>query len=126
MIDLLDQGQAWLAQQLALFVARDVIYRRGSVEIPVRATIGRTTFEQADETGAIIRFESRDFLIHRTSLVANGQIIEPSEGDCIIDVIGDATFEFELLGAGSEAMYRPSDPYHHLLRIHTQRVRELP
>jgi hypothetical protein len=126
MIDLLNQGQAWLASQLAMFVARNVIYRHGSVEIPVRATIGRTAFEQADETGAIIRFESRDFLIDRTSLVADGQIIEPSEGDIIVDVIGDITYEFELFGAGPDAMYRPSDPYHHKLRIHTKRVRELP
>ena len=126
MVDLLDQGQAWLANKLTQRVARDVIYRRDGADIPVRATLGRTAFEQTDATGAIIRIDSRDFLIDRTSLVLSGQVIEPIEGDTIIHQVDEINFEYEVLVSADGAMYRPCDPFEHKLRIHTKRVRALP
>jgi len=46
-----------------LHLTRTVVYRRGTDEKEVQATIGKTDFEQADESGLIHRVESRDFLV---------------------------------------------------------------
>ncbi|HEX8875938.1 MAG TPA: hypothetical protein VF777_04260, partial [Phycisphaerales bacterium] len=61
--DLLDRGAAFLDAQRHQHLSRPVLYRRGTDEKEVQATIGKTEFEQADDAGLIHRVESRDFLV---------------------------------------------------------------
>ena len=49
--DLLDRGAAFLDAQRHQHLSRPVLYRRGTDEKEVQATIGKTEFEQADDHG---------------------------------------------------------------------------
>ena len=53
MQDLLQAGQAWLADQLHEHVATEVTYRRGTDDATVRATIGRTLLKLDDGYGGV-------------------------------------------------------------------------
>jgi len=58
---MLDRGAAFLDAQRHQHLTRTVVYRRGTDEKQVQATIGKTEFEQADDSGLIYRVESGDF-----------------------------------------------------------------
>jgi len=66
--DLLDRGAAFLESQRHQHMTRSVVYRRGTDEKQVQATVGKTEFEQADDSGLIHRTESRDFLVRTADL----------------------------------------------------------
>jgi hypothetical protein len=122
MPDLLEQGAAWLESQRTRHMARIVTYVRGEGRVDVAATIGKTTFEQADEYGVIHRTESRDFLVLTAVLVLAGTSTLPKAGDRIRETAGDQVFVYEVLAPGGEPPWRYSDPYRKTLRIHTKHV----
>ena len=122
MVDLLEQGSAWLEDQRVKHTARTVVYQRDAEAIEVQATIGRTVFEQADEYGAIVRHEARDFLILADDLVIGGQAVLPERGDRIREPQGEKVFVYEVMAPGKEPAWRYSDPYRKTLRIHTKHV----
>ena len=49
--DMLDRGGAFLDAQRHQHLTRTAVYRRGTDEKQVQATIGKTDFEQADDVG---------------------------------------------------------------------------
>ena len=49
--DMLDSGAAFLESQRHQHLTRTVVYRRGTDEKQVQATVGKTEFEQADDVG---------------------------------------------------------------------------
>ena len=73
--DLLDRGAAFLDAQRHQHLTRTVVYRRGVDDKEVQATIGKTEFEQADDSGLIYRVESRECLVRTADANENG----PSE-----------------------------------------------
>ena len=122
MADLLEKGAAWLEDRRTRHLTRTVTYVRGEDSVSVAATIGKTTFEQADEYGVIHRTESRDFLVLTADLVLDGSPTLPKAGDRIREADGDQVFVYEVLAPGGEPPWRYSDPYRRTLRIHTKHV----
>lgn len=122
MTDVLDRGSAWLEDQRTQHMTRMVTYQRDGDSVELPATIGRTEFEQADEFGAIHKFESRDYLVLSTDLVLGGVQTLPKAGDKIRESDGAKTFVYEVMAPGNEPPYRYSDPYRRTLRIHAKHV----
>jgi hypothetical protein len=122
MADLLKTGSDWLQQQRKTYASREVTYRRGVNSVLVRATIGRTVFEQDDGAGAILRTEVRDYLIDAVDLVLTGQAVLPERGDQIEEIEGTTRFTYEVMPLGTEPHWRYSDPYRKTLRIHTKHI----
>ncbi len=122
MADLLEQGAAWLQEQRTRHLSRTVSYLRGGDSVDLPATIGQTTFEQADEYGVIHRTQSRDYLISAADLVLAGKLELPKPGDRIRETDGDQIFLYEVMAPGGEPPWRYSDAHRRTLRIHTKFV----
>jgi len=122
MTDLLEKGSTWLEDQRTRHLTRLVTYQRGTNSVEVKATIGRTIFEQADDFGVIQKTESRDFLVLAADLVLNGERVLPKAGDRIREVQGDQGFVYEVMAPGTEPPFRYSDAYRQTVRIHTKHV----
>jgi len=119
MADLLEQSSAWLDGQRRTFLAKAVTYCRGQAEAEVPATVGRTTFDVADEYGVTQQWESRDYLITAEDLASFGL---PERGDRITEAVDGQSLVYEVLAPGGQTPWRWSDPYHRTLRIHTKQV----
>ena len=122
MVDLLQAGSDWLASQLKAHVSTEVVYQRGLEQVTVPATIGKTEFEVDDGSGAVLRIQSRDYLIHTGDLVLGGSQTVPQTGDRIHEHRGGDTFVYEVLSPGPEPCWRYADPYRKVLRVHTKHV----
>ena len=122
MADLLEQGAAFLDDRRHTHLTRTVTYERGVSSVDVAATVGRTVFEQADESGFIRKVESRDFLVRRTDLILDGSAALPKAGDRVRETDGSQTQVYEVMAPGGEPPFRYSDPYRNVLRIHTKHV----
>jgi hypothetical protein len=123
MADLLQNGQAWLADQLKEHASRQVVYQRGADQVSVQATIGRTKMQLDDGYGGVrIEWTDRDYLIQAADLVLNAEQIVPERGDRVLDTNGVVTSIYEVMSFGSEPPWRFSDPFGKLLRIHTKFV----
>lgn len=123
MADLLATGAAWLSAQLRAHAATMVIYRRGGQSVSLPATIGKTMLEQADEAGANIRGQVRDYLIAVADLQLGGQWITPRRGDQIEETDeSGVTHVYAVLPIASEPEWRYSDPHRQTFRIHTKKV----
>ena len=123
--DLLDRGAAFLDAQRHQHLSRPVLYRRGTDEKEVQATIGKTEFEQADDAGLIHRVESRDFLVRTEDLDLGAGLILPRAGDQVRETVGVGgtnVFVYEVNGPGGQPPFRYSDPYRRALRIHTKYI----
>lgn len=107
-------GAAWLESQRHNFLTSTVTYRRGDESLSVQATIGRTEFDLADESGILQRVESRDFLI----TVAELEYGLPRAGDRIVE--GERVYE--VMPFGDSPAWRYSDQYGLTLRIHTKAI----
>lgn len=123
MADLLEQGVSWLDGQIHAHAARTVTYRRGADSVQMAATIGRTPFEQVDESGFVHKVESRDFLLRTSDLVLGGAQVLPAEGDRVEEIDGSDTHTYEVMSPGDEPPWRYSDPYRKRLRVHTKLVK---
>lgn len=122
MTNLLQIGASWLADQMKTHASIDVTYERGAEQVPVKATVGKTEFEIDDGSGTVVRFQTRDYLIHAADLVLGGVETLPVAGDLIRETQGTHTFVHEVMAPGDEPHYRYSDPFRKLLRIHTKHV----
>ncbi|GJQ28427.1 MAG: hypothetical protein HBSAPP03_03110 [Phycisphaerae bacterium] len=120
--DLLEQGAAFLDDQRHRHMSRPVVYRRGTDEKEVQATIGRTEFEQADEAGLIRRTESRDYLIRSADLDLGAGPIQPKAGDQVREQVGTKVLVYEVNAPGGQPPWRYSDPYRRVVRVHTKFV----
>ncbi len=123
--DLLDRGAAFLDTQRHQHLSRPVLYRRGTDEKEVLATIGKTEFEQADDAGLIHRVESRDFLVRTADLDLGAGPILPRAGDQVRETVGgvgESVFVYEVNAPGGQPPFRYSDPYRRVLRIHTKHI----
>jgi hypothetical protein len=121
-IDLLEQGSAWLDDQRHAHMTRTVTYQRGAESLELAATVGRTEFEQVDEHGIVHKIESRDYLVRASDLVLAGAPALPKAGDRIRESAGAQAFVYEVMAPGNEPPWRYSDPYRKTLRIHTKHV----
>jgi len=130
MADLLEQAAGWLDGMRAQHLSRRVVYSRGDDSVEVAATIGRTVFEIDDGSGAVVQWESRDFLIAAADLAMGGSPVEPQPGDRIWETAGgpstssgqEKVLVYEVMAPGKEPCWRWSDPYRTTLRVHTKQV----
>lgn len=120
--DMLDRGAAFLESQRHQHMTQSVVYRRGTDEKEVLATIGKTEFEQADDSGLIHRVESRDFLVRTEDLDLGAGRILPRAGDQVRETVGMSVFVYEVNAPGGQPPFRYSDPYRRTLRIHTKYI----
>ena len=123
--DLLDRGAAFLESQRHQHMTRSVVYRRGTDEKQVQATVGKTEFEQADDSGLIHRTESRDFLVRTADLDLGAGLMLPRAGDQVretVGTVGGSVFVYEVNAPGGQPPFRYSDPYRRVLRIHTKHI----
>ena len=120
MADLLEQAAGWLDGMRAQHLSRRVVYSRGDDSVEVAATIGRTVFEIDDGSGAVVQWESRDFLIAAVDLVLAGEVVEPLPGDRIRETQDGKVYVYEVMAPGKEPCWRYSDPYRRTLRVHTK------
>ena len=115
-MNLLRTAIEWLrGAEFANLVEPVVYHRPGRAAESVNAIVGRTVFRQTDEGGMFVRTQTRDFLIGRANLDR-----EPAAGDTIA-YDGRA---YEVMAPGGEPVWRWSDPYHQVYRIHTKCVSE--
>ena len=122
MADLLQRASAWLEDQRTKYLTQSVVYQRGADTTPVPATVGETVFQIDDGAGAVLRIESRDYLIRAVDLVLGGNAILPKRGDRIRETSGTQVIVYEVVGPGDEPCWRWSDAYRQTLRIHTKQV----
>lgn len=122
MSDLLQQGAAWLDSQRHGKMTQTVEYFRGVNSVELAATIGRTEFDQADESGFIQQLESRDFIIRVSDLVISAATVQPQPGDRIKETNGSGIEVYEVMAFGGEPPWRYSDLYRIAYRIHTKHV----
>ena len=123
MSDMLHEGLAWLAEQQAEHVSREVIYTRGAYSATVPATVGATPFRVDDignGTTKLVRSE-RDYLIRAALLVLNGVPVTPKRGDRITDSVDGKVYECQPVVDGEPA-WRNADPMGEMYRIHCTKV----
>jgi hypothetical protein len=126
MTDLLGQGAAWLEGMRHRHMTRPVVYQRGALAVTIQATVGRTVFEVSNAQGVVTQVERRDFLVRAQDLVLGSTVVLPAPGDRIRETRGEKVHVYEVMGAGNEKHFRPSDPDGLTLRIHTAEVAEEP
>jgi hypothetical protein len=123
MPDLLRTGSDWLAEMLKEHASRPVVYRRGTDEVVVQATIGRTLLKLDDGYGGVrMEWTDRDFLIHAADLVLGGNPTLPERGDLIRETQGGKVFVYEMMAPGKEPAWRWSDVFRKVLRVHAKQV----
>ena len=99
-----------------------MVYRRDGQEISVLAEVGRTQFQVQQEVGALLDADSRDYLISVSDLVLDGDQVEPTDGDLIVETVGGATRTFRVSSLGDEPCFVWDDGFADRFRIHTKLV----
>lgn len=107
---------------LAGHVGLSVRYRRGTTELTLPATVGRTVFRLNDEYGAVERRVSRNYLVRVEDLTLAGETVEPRPGDRIVE----GRSIHEVMAPGGEPAWRMADPHGVIFRIHTKYVGQEP
>ena len=120
--DMLKDASDWLEDKRKEHASSAVTYHRGTFQVAVQATIGRTVFEIDNGFGILEKTESRDYLILAEDLVLNTVRTLPQRGDRIREADGETVYVYEVLAPGKEPHYRFSDPYRKTLRIHTKQI----
>lgn len=123
MTNVMQDGAAWLGQQLKQVASVTVAYHRGSSSIAeVTATVSLHEYEVLNTDGIMVLIKSRDYLVHAADLVLSGSTITPRSGDRIVETIGGVSQTFEIMPLGAQNEYEPLDTDGVLLKIHTKRV----
>ena len=115
MSDLLADGAAWLAGQLAANASSSIRYCRGTQCQTIDATIGSSTFEAQNTSGVIETWQSRDFIIKAGTL----SVGEPARGDRITEVIDGVSLVYEVASPKNTAWWEYGDKFRKTIRIHT-------
>jgi hypothetical protein len=124
MSDMLQQAAAWLDGMRQAHLSRTVEYSRGELSVELPATLGSTTYEVMDESGATVQAKATDFIVSADALVVGGETVKPEPGDRINVPAGEKLLVFEVLDLGGAGHYRPCDPGGRMLRIHAKQVGE--
>jgi hypothetical protein len=113
--DLLASGAAWLTEQLKAAAGTTVTYTRSSESADVVATIGRSEFEAASQSGVVERWESRDFLITAADLPFG----LPQRGDEIVEARGGEIVTYEVTSPRGVPEWHYGDAFRSIVRVHT-------
>ena len=106
----------------ALLPKRTVKYQRDTFwKDNLEVTVGRTIIRYTQDEGVRLAVEVRDYLITPADLVIGGEVIEPDEGDLIFDSGEGVERTYRVIAVEGE-IWRYTDRYHTLYRIHTKEV----
>jgi len=116
MTDLLRQGAQWLEQMRREHCSSPVNYEHDGSIYAVNATVGKTDYDVATDSGLSIGAHVVDFIITAADLP-----FEPEVGDRIeLDGLWH-----EVMALGDDIRgWRWSDPYRATYRIHTRHVNQ--
>lgn len=101
MSNFLQDGVAWLADQLQEYVGTEVIYCSNVLEIPLTATVALQQYEVMTEEGFPANIVVRDYIFRRSELVLGGLAQKPRPGDEIRETIAGTEHVFSVLPLGS-------------------------
>ena len=107
--------------------SRDVIYRRGSRSMIIRASLGRRTFDVESPEGVFIEVQGMDFIFDFEDLDGAG-IGLPETGDEVTFAPEGAKFEtrYRALRVAGGGHYEFIDTESRQLRLHTKLVEVRP
>ena len=117
MADMLSDGAAWMADQLAASASLTVAYKRGANSSQFLATIGKSMFESSGQNGVTEQWESRDYIVKTADLPYG----EPLRGDLIIEDIGGVSVFYEVTAPRGVPLFHYGDAFQNLVRVHTKR-----
>jgi hypothetical protein len=123
MSNMLRDGMAWLANKLRTHAGVSVVYRRGVSSVTVTATVGRTLLQLSDDLGVSrMEWTDRDYLVTASALIIGGVAVLPQRGDRVEETAGGKTYVYEVMAPGREPVWKWSDEYKTVLRIHTKQI----
>ena len=117
MADMLSDGAAWMADQLAASASLTCAYRRGVNSSQFVATIGKSMFESSGQNGVTEQWESRDYIVKTADLPYG----EPLRGDLIVEDIGGVSVFYEVTAPRGVPLFHYGDAFQNLVRVHTKR-----
>ena len=117
MADMLSDGAAWMADQLAASASLTCAYRRGANSSQFVATIGKSMFESSGQNGVTEQWESRDYIVKTADLPYG----EPLRGDVIVEDIGGVSVFYEVTAPRGVPLFHYGDAFQNLVRVHTKR-----
>ncbi len=117
MADMLSDGAAWMADQLAASASLTCAYRRGANSSQFVATIGKSMFEASGQNGVTEQWESRDYIVKTADLPYG----EPLRGDLIVEDIGGVSVFYEVTAPRGVPLFHYGDAFQNLVRVHTKR-----
>lgn len=123
MANMLREGSSFLAQAQKAHASSPVTFKRDEDTVDVQAVIGRTEFQFQDSDGNTVTFQSRDYLILTADLVLGGNEVTPRAGDKILEVAGTTTFTYEVQSPDGGDVWKYSDPFRQVRRIHTKLIK---
>ena len=117
MADMLSDGAAWMADQLAASASLTCAYKRGANSSQFVATIGKSMFESSGQNGVTEQWESRDYIVKTADLPYG----EPLRGDVIVEDIGGVSVFYEVTAPRGVPLFHYGDAFQNLVRVHTKR-----
>jgi hypothetical protein len=129
MTDMLQTGVSWLLGKLQTSIAQTITYSRGALSVTLLATLGRKLLKVNDGSGNTrVEVTDADFLIEASLLVfePDDRPLLPERGDRIAVTLNGNDLVFEVLPYGDEPVFRWSDPYETILRVHGKLVTTTP
>lgn len=124
MADMLQAAQQWLADTLKAKASGPVSVKAGPIEVVnIQAVKGRTLLQVDDGAGGIrMVWTDRDYLIDAADLAIAGIASEPERGWQIRETANGMVEVYEVLAPAGEPVWRWSDPYRTVYRIHVKFV----
>ena len=110
----------WLQDNRLAHATLPVVYERDGSSYPLESWLGKTEFEELDDSGLVIRSEMRDYFFQISDYEATG-LDFPVVGDLIHETQGLETFSYEVTKPPGMQHYN-RDTHRLRYRIHTKRV----
>ena len=98
---------------------QQAVYARGADQVELEAVAGSTQVELADDAGAAVRSQRRDWILLTADLALGGQPIWPQVGDRLTLADSGEVYEVQPL-AGEHA--RACDEIRSTVRVHTRLI----
>lgn len=90
----------------------------------IAVTMGSTSVDVTDDTGATVQSPQTDFIVSADALVLGGTIVTPQVGDRVSLSSGGKALVYEVLSLPDGRHFRRCDGSGRMLRIHAKQVDE--
>ena len=102
MTTLLQDGVAWLGDQLKDSSGVTVTFYRGTESVVITATPVQRDYTVPLESGqGFTNVTSRDYYFAAADVIIGGNVVKPRQGDRIIERIGGVDYSYTILSFGS-------------------------